>query len=123
MSKSLGFGNRHLASDAAADVQSKLSAAANMKPQPLREDLPSTQEVERIVEAQEGTIRQQPLKIARKRKDKGIVQPLNMRVRLATHNRFVELSKTLRLPYDETLEWLLQRAGVDDEGRPEGDAR
>jgi hypothetical protein len=123
MSKSLGFGNRHLDPDAAADVRSKLSAAANMKPQPLREDLPSAQEVERIVEAQEGTIRQQPLKIARKRKDKGIVQPLNMRVRLATHNRFVELSKTLRLPYDETLEWILERAGVDDEGRPEGNAR
>lgn len=116
-SKSLGFGTKHVAPEA-QDVKDKLSLAASMKPQPIGDDLPSPREVERLVGAQEGTIRQQPLKIASKRKSKGIVQPLNMRVRLATHNRFVELSKTLRLPYDETLEWLLERAGVDEDGNP-----
>ena len=115
--KSLGFGNRHI-EPTPIDVKDKLSLAASMKPQPVGDDMPSTREVEKIVEAQDGTIRQQPLKIASKRKSKGIVQPLNMRVRLATHNRFVELSKTLRLPYDETLEWVLERAGVDEDGDP-----
>lgn len=113
MSKSLGFGSKHNQDDIVG-IQNRLNAAANMKPQHLREDLPSVQEVERVLAAQDNTIRQQPLKIARKRQNKGIVQPLNMRVRLATHNRFVELSKILRLPYDETLE----RAGVDAEGNP-----
>ena len=116
-SKPLGFGNRHIEPNPAA-VKDKLSLAASMKPTPLSDDLPTAKEVERIVETQEGTIRQQPLKIASKRKSKGIVQPLNMRVRLATHNRFVELSKTLRMPYDETLEWDLEKAEVDEDGNP-----
>jgi len=115
-SKSLGFGNKHLVPE--ADIKERLSLAASMKPQPISDDVPSSREVERIVSAQDETIRQQPLKIASKRKSKGIVQPLNMRVRLATHNRFVELSKTLRMPYDETLEWILERAGVDVDGNP-----
>ncbi|NSX94429.1 hypothetical protein [Agrobacterium tumefaciens] len=117
MTKSLGFGNKHLGQNV-TDIQDKLSLAGQMKPQPLGDDLPSAQAVERAVAAQDETIRQTPLKIASKRKNKGIVQPLNMRVRLATHNRFVELSKTLRLPYDETIEWILDRAGVDEEGKP-----
>lgn len=116
-SKPLGFGNRHV-ERGTADVASTLSLAANMKPQPVSNDLPTAQQVERIVDSQEGVIRQQPLKISSKRKNKGIVQPLNMRVRLTTHNRFVELSKALRLPYDETLEWILERAGVDQDGNP-----
>lgn len=117
MSKSLGFGNKHNQDDIVS-IQNRLKAAANMMPQPLREDLPSVQDVEMALASQDNTIRQQPLKIARKRQNKGIVQPLNMRVRLTTHNRFVELSKTLRLPYDETLEWVLERAAVDADGNP-----
>lgn len=116
-SKSLGFGSRHV-QRGAADVSTTLNLAASMKPQPVPNDLQIAQQVERIVESQEGVIRQQSLKISSKRKNKGIVQPLNMRVRLATHNRFVELSKAIRMPYDETLEWILERAGVDQDGNP-----
>ena len=83
-SKPLGFGNRHIEPNPAA-VKDKLSLAASMKPTPVSDDLPTAKEVERIVETQEGTIRQQPLKIASKRKSKGIVQPSRPR----RHLRFV----------------------------------
>ena len=56
-SKPLGFGNRHIEPNPAA-VKDKLSLAASMKPTPVSDDLPTAKEVERIVETQEGTIRQ-----------------------------------------------------------------
>lgn len=119
MKKSLGFGNLQKDGNV-THIRETLNTAAQMQPQPLSDDVPSIEDVQRAVDAQTETIRQTPLRISRKRESKGVVQSLNMRVRLATHNRFVELSKELRLPYDETLEWLLERAGVDEEGRPRG---
>lgn len=117
MKKSLGFGNVRAASSEGTTVSETLHAAAQMKPRPLGDDVPSMEQVERAVEAQAETIRQTPISISRKRPSKGIAQPLNMRVRIATYNRFVELSKELRLPYDETLEVLLKAAGIDEQGR------
>ncbi|GAA5666053.1 hypothetical protein Brsp07_04562 [Brucella sp. NBRC 14130] len=118
MKKGLGFASIGK-EDNVAHVNEALAAAAQMKPQPVEENgVPSVEAVQRAVDAQAGTIPQTPLRVSRKRQSKGIIQPLGMRVRLATYNRYVELSKTLRLPYDETLEWLMEKAGVDHEGRP-----
>lgn len=118
MKKGLGFASIGK-EDNVTHINEALAAAAQMQPQPVEEDgVPSVEAVQRAIEAQEGTIPQSPMRVSRKRPNKGIMQSLNMRVRLATHNRFVELSKALRSPYDETLEWLLEKAGVDHEGRP-----
>nr|WP_281721838.1 hypothetical protein [Nitrosomonas nitrosa] len=118
MKKGLGFASIGK-EDNVTHINEALAAAAKMQPQPVEEDsVPSMVEVQRAVEAQEGTIPQTAMRISRKRPSKGMAAQLNMRPRIATHNRFVELSRALRLTYDETLEWLLDKTGVDHEGRP-----
>jgi hypothetical protein len=106
MTKDLGFGN----------VASKLADAAALKPTPINEPDPLPSAVRRMTN-QVGIIPQEAPKIVRKRVPKGIGNPLNMRIDLALFNRFVNLSITKRLTYAETLEYLLDRAGVSADGQ------
>lgn len=108
----LGFSNLK-DSRAVADT---LKKAAEMQPTPLSDEGPSTAEVARIVSEQPGVIPQVSPALVTKRKKKGITNPLNMRVRVATFNRFVRLSQEFGKPYDETLEELMELAEVDEMG-------
>jgi hypothetical protein len=98
------------------EVEETLKQAANMKPTPDGGNLPSNIQVTRIVSNEPGVIPQVPVTIVSKRKKKGPTNPLNMRVRIETFNRFVWLSEQLGKPYDETLERLMEIAGVDSQG-------
>lgn len=117
MSKSkseLGFG---AVADRAAVADDVRELASTLRPTPISDDGPSDQEVRRLVEAQTGTISQVPVRVVRKPMIKGATQNLSMRTRLETFNRFVTLSIELNLPYNETLEALLDAAGVDASGK------
>jgi len=114
MTKSLGF---EKVAPRDSNVADMLKQAAEMKPA-VREDDVSDTIIARMIDSQPEVIRQTSVQVAKKRKSKGITNPLNMRVRLATFNRYVTLSDQLNKTYDETLEYLLNKAGVDIEGIP-----
>lgn len=98
------------------EIAETLKKAADMKPTVDSGNLPSSTHVARIVASEPGIIPQVPITIVSKRKHKGPTNPLNMRVRIDTFNRFVRLSEQLGKPYDETLERLMEIAEVDSQG-------
>jgi hypothetical protein len=111
MAKNLGFGT---ASD-------KLREAAQLQPRPITEPDPSPAEVERQIASQPGIIRQSPPDnsgpvLLRKRKQVGPTNPLNFRLPIGQFNRFVALSTRWDKTYSETLEILMDAAGVSPDG-------
>lgn len=100
------------------DINKKLEAAAQLAPQPVDDDPAVERALRKAAEERNDTIRQTPLEVAKKFQAKGPSKQLSARLSIRDYNRMVRLSQHLRLPYDRTIEVLLDAAGVGDDGVP-----
>ena len=84
----------------------------------MDDDPAAERALRKAAEERNDTIRQTPLEVAKKFQAKGPSKQLSARLSIRDYNRMVRLSQHLRLPYDRTIEVLLDAAGVGDDGVP-----
>lgn len=92
------------------------ASLSKIKPETTAEPTVPLDAIDRAGERAGFTSREPTAKVVKRVSTKEATAGLGMRPTISVYNRFVQLSLAKRMSYPETLAFLLDLAGVDDDG-------